>query len=73
MHLFILQIMSVLCALMFMARAAISLSEDYPFRNTSLDWNTRVNDLVYRLTLEVITVTRLFSYLYLSEQQANKY
>jgi len=27
--------------------------EDYPFRNTSLDWDSRVDDLVSRLTLQV--------------------
>jgi len=26
---------------------------DYPFRNTSLDWDSRVDDLVNRLTLQV--------------------
>ncbi|KAJ8314665.1 hypothetical protein KUTeg_006815 [Tegillarca granosa] len=29
---------------------------DYPFRNTSLSWDVRVNDLVKRLTLEEIMV-----------------
>ena len=28
-------------------------TNDYPFRNISLDWETRVDDLVYRLTLQV--------------------
>jgi len=27
--------------------------DDYPFRNTSLDWDSRVDDLVSRLTLQV--------------------
>ncbi|XP_069126379.1 uncharacterized protein [Argopecten irradians] len=31
-----------------------TLSADYPFRNTSLPWDTRVDDLVGRLTLEEI-------------------
>lgn len=29
---------------------------DYPFRNTSLSWDVRVDDLVNRLTLEEIMV-----------------
>ncbi|XP_070191048.1 uncharacterized protein [Littorina saxatilis] len=33
-----------------------STSEDYPFRNVSLPWEDRVNDLVNRLTLEEIQV-----------------
>jgi len=30
-----------------------SVTDDYPFRNISLDWDTRVDDLVSRLTLQV--------------------
>ena len=30
--------------------------ENYPFRNVSLPWETRVDDLVSRLTLEEITL-----------------
>ncbi|XP_033741275.1 xylan 1,4-beta-xylosidase-like [Pecten maximus] len=33
-----------------------TLSVDYPFRNTSLPWDTRVDDLVGRLTLQEIMV-----------------
>jgi len=29
------------------------VTDDYPFRNISLDWDTRVDDLVSRLTLQV--------------------
>ena len=31
-------------------------TEDYPFRNVSLPWEARVDDLVSRLTLEEITL-----------------
>ena len=30
--------------------------QDYPFRNTSLPWDQRVDDLVGRLTLDEITL-----------------
>ena len=39
--------------------------EDYPFRNVSLPWEARVDDLVSRLTLEEITLqvwTQVYMY-----------
>ena len=37
--------------------------DDYPFRNVSLPWNERVDDLVSRLTLEEITLQVFISFI----------
>ena len=34
----------------------IAVTEDYPFRDVTLDWPTRVDDLVSRLSLDEITL-----------------
>ncbi|XP_060068506.1 uncharacterized protein LOC132548648 [Ylistrum balloti] len=41
---------------MCLISSALSLTDHYPFRNTSLPWDTRVDDLVSRLTLEEIMI-----------------
>jgi len=47
----------VLCPLTFTVLCVVSVLGShafvYPFHNTSLDWETRVDDLVNRLTLHV--------------------
>ena len=48
--------------------------EDYPFRNVSLPWEVRVDDLVSRLTLEEITLqvwTHTFEHLHSSFSQTH--
>jgi len=52
----------MLSLLFLLSVPGVSLTEvaDYPFRNTSLNWKERVDDLVYRLTLEVLRLMLSF-------------
>lgn len=45
---------TVVCSTLYFEPNHSGRLQDFPFRNTSLPWNDRVNDLVSRLTLEEI-------------------